>query len=549
MFGHDIIVVGTSAGGVETLKQLVQGLPSNLPAAIFVVIHFPSHSTSVLPKILNRVSALKASHPEPGTPIEHGRIYVAPPDYHLLIKRGYIHLARGPRENNHRPAIDPLFRTAARFYGERVIGVVLSGNLDDGTAGLLAIKEQGGIAIVQDPEEAMFSGMPRSAIENVEVDHILPISLIAPTLTDLAHQPIAKPSIEPVDETLNIEADIAELDMAALQKEERPGAPSGFGCPECGGALWELSNGRLIRFRCRTGHAYSVETLLAEQKDSLEVALWTAIRALEERAALAHRLVERAQQHNQLLTANRFQAQVDDAHQNAAVIRQVLSKKEGEAEKQWKWQEKELDQGLGASDLISDGSYFIVALVTSKGGLKALTQIVSALPPDFPAALLLLQHLVRDRPSGLAEIIQSQTPLPVKQAQQGDRLYPGTIHIAPPNKHLLVNADATLSLTETELVHFVRPAADLLFESLAINFKERAIAVVLTGYGVDGSTGVQTISAMGGTVIVQDEASSDHFGMPESAIKTGSVDFILPLDKIATTLVELTKPDAIRNSL
>ena len=323
--GHDIIVIGASAGGVEALSQLVRHLPPDLPAAVFVVLHVSPHSPSMLPKILSRVGKLPAVHPQDGAAIQHGQIYVAPPDNHLLIKRGHIHLARGPKENSHRPAVDPLFRTAARAYGRRVVGVILSGSLDDGTAGMIAIKRLGGKAITQDPEEALYVGMPRSVIEHVEVDYILPIAEIAAVLVDLAYKPVEEKDM-PVPENIEGESEIAELEMAALNSTDHPGKPSGFACPDCGGALWELKHGKLIRFRCRVGHAYSVDTLLAEQSEVMEMALWNALRALEESAALAKRLADNAQKRNHGLTAERFKEQAQEAEQNAAVIRQVLLK-------------------------------------------------------------------------------------------------------------------------------------------------------------------------------------------------------------------------------
>lgn len=247
MPGHDIIVIGASAGGVEALAQLVDNLPPDLPAAIFVVLHIPPQSTSVLPSILNRRikkqhknALLCASHPQDGEKIEQSRIYVAPPDQHLLIKNGYIRLARGPKENSHRPAVDPLFRTAARVYGSRVVGIVLSGTLDDGTAGLLAVKQQGGIAIVQNPEEAMYSGMPANAIESVDVDHILPVAEIASVLVDLIHKSVETGEAT-VSHDMEMETDIAELELGAMQVlDNRPGTPSPFACPDCNGVLWEI---------------------------------------------------------------------------------------------------------------------------------------------------------------------------------------------------------------------------------------------------------------------------------------------------------------------
>lgn len=330
MPGHNIIVIGASAGGLEAIIQLVSGLPPDLPAAIFVVVHFPSHGTSILPQILNRSGALLAAHPEDGDRIQNGHIYVALPDHHLLVKRGYVRLVRGPRENSHRPAIDPLFRTAARAYGPQVVGVVLSGVLDDGTAGLLAVKPQGGVAVVQDPKSALYAGMPESAIANVRVDYILSLADLAPTLVDLAAKPVIE-GVKAVSEEMESETDMAELDLAALQRHERPGTPSGFGCPECGGALWELREGDLIRFRCRIGHALSAESLLAEQSDGMESALWSALRALEESAALADRLADRAYKRNHPLTAERFAARAQDAAESAALIRQALLKSEATA--------------------------------------------------------------------------------------------------------------------------------------------------------------------------------------------------------------------------
>ncbi|MCU0518702.1 MAG: chemotaxis protein CheB [Oscillatoria sp. Prado101] len=192
MPGHDIIVIAASAGGVEALTKLASGLPKNLPAALFVVLHIPPQADSVLPRILSRTGTLPASHPIDGQTIERGRIYVAPPDRHLLLGRGHIHLAKGPKENGHRPAADPLFRTAAQAYGRRVVGVVLSGNLQDGTAGLQAVKMRGGVAIAQNPAEALYSGMPRSACQNVAVDGVLPVSEIAAVLVRLASEPVGE---------------------------------------------------------------------------------------------------------------------------------------------------------------------------------------------------------------------------------------------------------------------------------------------------------------------------------------------------------------------
>lgn len=321
--GHDIIVVGASAGGVEALAELVSRLPADLPAAVFVVLHVPAYGVSVLPGILSRRGRLPAVHPADGEPVQGGRIYVAPPDHHLILKDGYVRLTRGPHENGHRPAVDTLFRSAARTYGPRVIGVVLTGTLDDGTAGLQAIKIRGGLAVVQDPEDALFASMPRSAIENVPVDHIAPLAEIAPTLVRLARQPAPGESNAPMPPDLEEATKAAEFDMSALETR-REGKPSSYACPDCHGVLWEVQEDDLLRFRCRVGHAFSPESLLAAQSDALEDALWTALRALEESAALTDRLGGRAGERGHDLAAGRFEQQATDARGRAGIIRQAL---------------------------------------------------------------------------------------------------------------------------------------------------------------------------------------------------------------------------------
>ncbi|TFI54260.1 chemotaxis protein CheB [Mastigocladus laminosus UU774] len=326
MPGHDIIVVGTSAGGVEALTNLVKNLPPDIKAAILIVLHVPSHGTSVLPRILKRAGSLPVSHVKDGEAILVGKIYVAPPDYHLLVKKGYVHLSRGARENSHSPAIDPLFRTAARAYGRRVVAVILTGVLDDGTAGLKAVKMRGGVAVVQDPNNAMYPGMPRSAIENVyDIDYILSLAEIPGVLVELANTPVEEQE-NFVSEQMKYESDIAEVDMEAIDNDSRPGKPSGFVCPECGGGLWELQEGDLLRFRCRTGHAFSAETLLAEQSDALEDALWIAIRALKEKSSLARRMADRLSDRNHILSAERLRKEAQDCDDRAAVIREALLK-------------------------------------------------------------------------------------------------------------------------------------------------------------------------------------------------------------------------------
>jgi two-component system chemotaxis response regulator CheB len=324
MSGHDLIVVGASAGGVEALAELVALLPADLPAAVCVVVHIPATNVSMLPKILSRAGVLAAINPREGEQIQPGLIYIAPPDRHLLIQDGLMRLGHGPRENGHRPAIDPLFRSAARAYGPRVVGVVLSGGLDDGTAGLLAIKREGGVTIAQDPTEAISPGMPRSAIENRAADYVLPVGDIAPLLVHLAHEPATERGESAMSSDTDDETKIARFDFHALKTTEHNGVPSVFACPECNGTLFELRNGDMVRYRCRVGHAFSPDSLAAEQTRSIDEALWTAFRALEERAGLARRMAARMRERGFPAIAQRHDEQVREAEHHAQVLREVL---------------------------------------------------------------------------------------------------------------------------------------------------------------------------------------------------------------------------------
>ena len=323
MPGHDIVVIGASAGGVEALMAVMCALPPDLPAALFVVLHIPPDGASALPQILANVGPLAAVHPRDGDPIEHGRIYVAPPDHHLLVEPGHVRVTRGPRENRYRPAVDPLFRSAARAYGSRVIGVVLSGTLDDGSAGMIAVAARGGIGVVQDPQDALFPGMPQSAISNDSPAYIVPVAEIGPLLSRLAREP-ARAAQQEVPRAMEMEVNDAALEMETIHDPDKPGTPSVFGCPECGGVLWEMKEDAMLRYRCRVGHAHTAESLIAEQSLHLEAALWASLRGLEEKAALAGRLAERARERGHTLLANRYAEQERDAQQHATVIRELI---------------------------------------------------------------------------------------------------------------------------------------------------------------------------------------------------------------------------------
>jgi two-component system chemotaxis response regulator CheB len=322
-----LIVVGASAGGVEALTQLARGLPANFPAAILVVIHISPQAPSLMPDILNRAGPLPAEHAKNGESLRPRRIFLAPPNRHLLVKSGRLLLTLGPKENSARPAVDPLFRTAARAFGPWVVGVVLSGGLDDGTVGLLEIKRNGGVAVVQDPQDAPFPSMPQSAIHNVEVDHVLPLADIPALLAHLARHPVPRDKGAAFMKNPRRNGDgpdISEVGTDALKAHPLPGSPSAFTCPECGGALWELASDNLLRYRCHVGHGYTAEALASAQVENLEDALWSALRALEEHAAMRRRMATRASKGNLHSMADEYEQQAQATEARAATIRDLL---------------------------------------------------------------------------------------------------------------------------------------------------------------------------------------------------------------------------------
>jgi two-component system, chemotaxis family, protein-glutamate methylesterase/glutaminase len=292
MNARDIIVIGTSSGGLEALKELVAQLPPDFPATIFVVRHIGETIETVLPQILEQSGHLTATLAAECEYFKRGHIYCAPSRHHMVIEDDRLRLTKGPKENRFRPAVDPLFRSAALALGTRVVGVILTGSLDDGTAGLAAIKHFGGIAIVQDPREARYPSMPQSALRNVHVDYCLPLREIAPLLVNLANDPVSSFFEHSVDENLLIENRIAFGDFDALASIDQLGDLSRFTCPACHGAMREIQQANPSRFRCSTGHAYTAASLLADQNVNLEDILSNTLRALEENVALADYLRE-----------------------------------------------------------------------------------------------------------------------------------------------------------------------------------------------------------------------------------------------------------------
>ena len=316
MPNRDIVVVGTSAGGIDPLRQLAEGLSADLPASLFVVQHISPLSPGILAEILTRSGPLIASFAKDGERVDRGRIYVAPPDHHLTLEPDVVRVQRGPRQNRHRPAVDPLFRSAAQSYGSRVIGVILSGALDDGAAGLRAVKESGGVALVQDPKDAAFPSMPCSALASTEVDHCVPARELGRLVDQLsrAEIPESTPRHE-VESALQLESSLR---------------PTNFGCPSCGGVLWEAQDS----FRCHVGHVFSPQSLGAEQDFRLEDSLWAAIRTLEESAALKRRMATRFRERSfglDLVEQNEEAAALADFH--AQRLREVLEQVNPRAER------------------------------------------------------------------------------------------------------------------------------------------------------------------------------------------------------------------------
>jgi two-component system chemotaxis response regulator CheB len=298
---QDIIVIGASAGGVETLQGLVSQFPADLPAAILVVMHLHARSRSFLPEILSRAGRLPAHHAADGVPIESGRIYVAPPDHHLVVERGHIHLGVGPKEQHQRPCINVTLRSAAFAYGERLAGVILTGTLDDGTAGLWEVKRRGGVAVVQRPDDALFPSMPLSALREIEVDYTVPLAEMGALLTRLARGEGEQKRIE--------------VERPAMEP-----AITDLTCPDCRGTIWEVPRGNGSEFRCRVGHTYSAKSMMAEHYATQEKALYAAVVALEEGASLANRLAERLGPD----LAHQFRAEARDRQDEAETLRKVL---------------------------------------------------------------------------------------------------------------------------------------------------------------------------------------------------------------------------------
>ena len=315
---HDIVVVGASTGGVDALQQLVYGLPADFPGTVFIVMHIGEESA--MPEILSRCGKMKVFAATNGARYERGEIYVAPPHRHMQISNGQIKLNAGPRENGHRPAIDPLFRSAAREHRSRVVGVILTGALDDGTAGLFAVKSRGGVTVVQDPAEAIAPNMPLSAMRHVEVDHCCALEEIAPLLVRLATTGEEAKEIKPSREAMSARKD-------EIVKEPPPAKTQiSLACPECNGPLYETKEGQIAHFQCNVGHAFSPESLTEAHAEALERALWTALRTLNERVTLHRQLLRRPRNKGEEQLLQRFEDSVKTAERDIELLREIIGR-------------------------------------------------------------------------------------------------------------------------------------------------------------------------------------------------------------------------------
>lgn len=319
-----VIVIGASAGGIEAVRTIARGLPSDLTAAVLIVVHTAREGPYLLPRILQGAGVLGVVHDVDRAPLERGHFYIAPPDHHLFVQGGLVRLSKGPKENRSRPAIDPLFRSAAIAYGPRVIGVVLTGMLDDGTAGLAAIKERGGVTIVQDPDDAPYPGMPTSALRHVAPDHVAPLAALAPLLVRVARKPRPAASAGSVSPRDAIETKLLQMELLELEAMNKIGNPAGLSCPECHGPMWAMNDNSVRRYRCHVGHAYTAESMLDGQHDAEESLMWQLLRMMKERASLLWEMRSHAQHEQRADDVVHYDARVRQLQHNIAAIQQLL---------------------------------------------------------------------------------------------------------------------------------------------------------------------------------------------------------------------------------
>jgi two-component system chemotaxis response regulator CheB len=318
-----IVVIGASAGGIDALRTLLAQLPPTFSTPVCIVLHLSAESPSVIAEILGRGTRRMVTLASEGCRLQPGQVYIAPPDRHLLVEPGRVRVTRGPREHGFRPAIDPLFRSAAQVFGPGAVGVILTGNLDDGTAGLWTIKKLGGVAVVQDPADALFSSMPLHALQAVDADHVAPLSRIPLLLAELTSELRLEPEPVAVPEHVDVEVNIAKEQNPRDAGLERIATPSPYACPECHGVLLEIEEGGRIRFRCHTGHAYSVDTLLAAMHEGIEASIGIAVRSLEEASLFMGRIATQLEQLGESEASARMKEASSRAKHRSEAIREL----------------------------------------------------------------------------------------------------------------------------------------------------------------------------------------------------------------------------------
>ncbi|WP_024519375.1 chemotaxis protein CheB [Bradyrhizobium sp. Tv2a-2] len=322
MGNRDVLAIGTSAGGFEALRFLAGEFSPGFPASVLVVIHLSSQFRSTLDAILTQAGPLQATFAVDGEKLERGHIYIAPPERHLLVESEELRLGLGPRENNARPALDPLFRSAALCCGARTIGAVLTGTLGDGAAGLLALKQSGGITVVQDPSDAAFPEMPTTALTRSQPNHVVGLAGMPALFEKLVRQPEGEPM--PVTGAIEYEVEIARGGRGSMSQMDRIGRRSVLACPDCHGVMWEIDEGELVRYRCHVGHAYSAELMSLSLDDNLRRAFGSALRALDERISLARKLEEQASGSGRTQIAESWAEKAREFEQEAKVIRDSI---------------------------------------------------------------------------------------------------------------------------------------------------------------------------------------------------------------------------------
>ncbi|HLH88885.1 MAG TPA: chemotaxis protein CheB [Xanthobacteraceae bacterium] len=348
MTHRDILAIGTSAGGFEALRLLAQKLPADFPASILVVIHLSSEFHSALDTILSHAGPLTASFAEHGERLRYGHIFIAPPKSHLLLDGDHLTLGHGPRENNARPAIDPLFRSVAACCGPRAVGAVLTGTLGDGASGLQALQQCGGIAVVQDPADAAFAEMPLNALRALRPDHVAGLHDMPALLARLAREPAGAP-VE-VPPAIKLETDIARTGRSSMSTLDRIGRRSVLACPECHGVMWEIDEGDVVRYRCHIGHAYTADLMSLALDASLRQALGAATRALDERIALARKLHRQSEESGHRLVAASWARKLREAEEEARTLRDAMARADEIARR---YAEDEADDEAAAADEVT----------------------------------------------------------------------------------------------------------------------------------------------------------------------------------------------------